>query len=399
MAMLYVARWWTPVENGFAFAYPASHWVLSYEDGLIRRGLIGAIVKLWIPLVKIENVYHIAFTAYGTFLVLLLTTFYALLKSKDKEGRLFRVVLVFSATPATLSLLGRDLGRFDLFLIVILFLCLILLSIDRHTWMIPILMVTAMFIHESFLVLYTPMMLAAMIFMFVWGRRGKKMLGMVVVSAIAVVGAFLILYNFGNPTLEYEEFSRSIQSRAGFTITELSMRECYFSIKDHYTLASSSLFNPGSIANLFAALIILSPAILILLNLWSHAFKNCGPQKRMCQLLFLSTLSGLMVIPIATDYGRWLSAVVFCNFFAIFFLVSRDVIKAEELVEYSGRGRLLLAFISVVYLVFGPLHDWEPFPYQDNIIISALSIIAVLLFDIGFYRQWRSLGRATKAIV
>ena len=177
MAMLFAARWWTPAENGFAFAYPASQWVLSYADGLVRRGLIGTIVKLWIPVVSIENVYHIAFTAYCTFLVLLLVVFYVLLKSKDKDGRLFRLILFFAVTPATLSLLGRDLGRFDLFLIAIFFLCLVLLSLDRHIWMIPILMVTGMFIHESFLTLYTPTIVAAIIFIVAWGKQDKKVLG------------------------------------------------------------------------------------------------------------------------------------------------------------------------------------------------------------------------------
>ena len=398
MAMLFAARWWTPAENGFAFAYPASQWVLSYADGLVRRGLIGTIVKLWIPVVSIENVYHIAFTAYCTFLVLLLVVFYVLLKSKDKDGRLFRLILFFAVTPATLSLLGRDLGRFDLFLIAIFFLCLVLLSLDRHIWMIPILMVTGMFIHESFLTLYTPTIVAAIIFIVAWGKQDKKVLGTAVTSAILVAGAFVVLYRFGTPTLGYEEFARSMQSRAAFTITELSMRECYFGIKDHFLLSSSSLTNAGSIANLFGALLILSPVILVLANLWTHAFRNCGPHKKACTLLLFSSLSGLMVILLATDYGRWLSAVIFCNFFAIFFLVSRDVIKVDELAEYSGgRGALLFVFILLFYLLFGPLHDWEPYPYQNNVIVSALSIIAVLIFDVGFCARWRSVRRGASA--
>jgi len=355
-------------------------------------------VKLWLPIVTIDDVYHSALVAYYTFLVLLLVIFYALLRYKDKDGRLFRLTLFFMVTPATLSLLGRDLGRFDLFLIMTLLLCLVLVSLEKHIWMIPILMITAMFMHESFLILYAPTIVAAAVFVSARGKGTKKLLGTALFSAISVAGAFLILYRFGNPTLGYEEFSRSIQSRAAFYITELSMRECYFSIKDHYTLASSPLYNVGSIANLFTALLILSPAILILLNLWTHALRNCGPHKRACTMLLLATLSGLAVIPLATDYGRWLSAVLFCNFFAIFLLVSKDVIKADDLAEYSGGAfSLLFVFILLTYLLFGPFNDWEPYPYKDNVIISSLAIIAVLLFDIGFYRRWRSLRRAPYA--
>ena len=106
-----------------------------------------------------------------------------------------------------------------------------------------------------------------------------------------------------------------------------------------------------------------------------------------------------MILPIATDFGRWLSGVIFCNFFAIFFLVSKDIIKVEELAEYSGGSfSLLSAFILLTYLFFGPLHDWNPYPYQDNVIYSSLSVIAVLLFDVGFYLRWRSIGRVQVSI-
>jgi hypothetical protein len=219
-----------------------------------------------------------------------------------------------------------------------------------------------------------------------------------VVSTISLVGAFLILYNFGNPAPGYEEFSRLIQSRATFPITELSMRESYYGIKDHFNLASSSLFDAGSLVNFFMALLILSPVILILVNLWTHALSNCGAQRTACKLFFLATLSGLILIPIATDYGRWLSAIVFCNFFAIFFLARKDIIRVNELTEYAGGSfRLLFAVVLMTYLLFGPFHDWEPYPYTDNILYSAFFIILVLLFDVGFLLRWRATRGATFA--
>jgi hypothetical protein len=389
-----ITRWWIPTASGFENMYGASHWVLSYDYGLVRRGLIGTIIKVWMPIVSIEGVHHTALVAFCTFLVLLVVIFYALLKYNDKSGRLFRLVLLFLATPATLSLFARDLGRFDPFLIMILFLCLTLLSLNRHIWLIPILMITGMFIHEAFLILCAPTIVAALIVVYLWDRRDKRTLVTLVFSTISVLGTFLVLYKFGSPTLGYEEFSRLIQSRAAFFITDLSMRECYFSIKDHFQLTSPYFHDPGSIINLAGALLILSPVILILMNLWSHALRNCGEHRGACRLLLLATLSGLMILPIATDFGRWLSGVIFCNFFAIFFFVSRGIIKVEELAEYSG-GSFPLLFVSILltYLLFGPLHDWNPYPYQDNVIYSSLSIIAVLLFDIGFYLRWRSLSR------
>jgi NADH:ubiquinone oxidoreductase subunit 4 (subunit M) len=105
-----------------------------------------------------------------------------------------------------------------------------------------------------------------------------------------------------------------------------------------------------------------------------------------------------MIMLVATDFGRWLSAVVFCNFFAIGFLLRRDVINVEELIEYSGGvSSLLFAGIFLTYLVFGPLHDWNPYPYQHDVISSSLAVVSVLTFDILFWLRWRSLGRAPRS--
>lgn len=396
LTMLGITKWWIPNVRGFEKLYAASHWILSYDYGFIRRGLVGTIMKVWFPIITIEDIHHTALIAYCTFLVFLLIVFYVLLRYKGKNGQLFRLILIFLANPATISMLALDLGRFDLFLIMIMFLSMTLLLLNRHVWLIPILMITAMFIHEGFFILYAPTIVATIIFVYLWDEREKRILATLVFSVIMVVAAFLVLYKYGRPTLGYEEFSSIIQSRSTFGVTELSLRECYFSIIDHYKLASSSLYEAGSIANFFAALLILSPVILILLNLWTHALRNCGAQRIACKLFFLATLSGLMVVPIATDYGRWFSGVIFCNFFAIFFLVIKGIIKIDELAEYTG-GSFKVLFVSIIltYLLFGPLHDWEPYPYKDNLIFSSFSIIIVFLFDIGFYIRWRSLSRGT----
>ena len=391
ITMVGVARWWIPPVWGFENMYGASHWALSYDYGLVRRGLVGAIVKLWMPMVTIEGVRNVALAAYALFLAFLLVIFYVVLRYHDKGGRFLRIILLFIVTPATLALCARDLGRFDLFLTTTMILCLVLVSLRRYLWLIPVLMVAAMFIHESFLILYAPTIGAALLFVYRWENNGRRFLLTLAAATLSVAGAFLLLYKFGNPALGYSEFSRLIQSRATFPITELSMRECYYGLKDHLGLASSSLFDGGSVVNLLMALLILSPFILILVNLWSHALRHCGAHRTACRLLFLATLGGLLLIPIATDYGRWLSAIIFCNFFALFLLIRMDIIKVEELTEYTGGSfPLFFLLLLLTYLLFGPFHDWEPYPYQHHVVYSFLSIISVLIFDIGFSLRWRS---------
>jgi hypothetical protein len=306
---------------------------------------------------------------------------------------LFRLFLLFAATPVTLALCARDLGRFDLVLIMITFACMTLLATKKYLLLVPVLMTAAMFVHESFLVLWTPTLLAAMAALWFWDGRERRVLVTLLCSAAGVAAAFIVLIKFGTPAMGYDDFTSFVQSRADFRITELSMRETYYSFSDHMRLASSSLDDPGSILNLFLALIVLSPAILVLTRLWGRALRNAGANPWPGRLLLVATLSGLVMLPIATDYGRWLSAMIFCNFFVIFFLVKRDVLRVEDLGEFgSGPARLLVLLLVVTYLLFGPLHDWEPYPYRENMIASALTFIAVMLFDIGFLVAGRRAG-------
>ena len=62
--ILGITKWWIPKVQGFEKIYTASHWVLSYDYGFIRRGFVGTIMKIWVPIVTIEDIHHTAFIAY-----------------------------------------------------------------------------------------------------------------------------------------------------------------------------------------------------------------------------------------------------------------------------------------------------------------------------------------------
>src|SRR5947209_19936135 len=111
---------------------------------------------------------------------------------------------------------------------MITFLSFALLSFNRHFWLIPVLMLTAMFVHEGFLILWAPTILAAIIYVYLWEGKKIRTLVTFIASGIVVGCAFVLLYTLGRPGMGYEEFTGFIQSRAAFRLTDLSMRECYY---------------------------------------------------------------------------------------------------------------------------------------------------------------------------
>jgi hypothetical protein len=398
LTMLGVARWWMPRWTEMQNMYSASHWALSYDNGLVRRGLVGTLVKPWMPVVTLSGINLVAAVAYGGFVLLLAAVFYLLLRSKEREGRVTRLLLLFAACPATLSLLAHNIGRFDLFLAALTLVGVILIGDRRFVWLLAPLAVLAMFLHEGFLLLWAPTLLGMMLFLFARDRGDRRMLGALAVSACGVGGAFLALYRYGTPAVAYEEFVRLVQSRADFRVTELSLRECYFSTTDHIGLTLPYFTDPGAMINLAMALLVLSPVALVLGNVWRHALRSGAAPRWATIVLLLATLSGVALFPIATDFGRWLSAMTLCNFYAIFFLFRTGVVSADDLKELShGSFPYLFMLLFLTYLLFGPLHDWMPYPYQDQPVVSALVTIAILLFDVGYVLHARSVRRGDPA--
>jgi hypothetical protein len=259
-------------------------------------------------------------------------------------------------------------------------------------------MVAAMFLHEGFMLLWAPTLVGLMLFLVARDRGDRRALVALVLSVIGVGGAFVVLYRFGTPAVPYEEFVRMVQSRADFHVTELSLRECYFSATDHLGLTLPYFTDPGAMLNLLMALVVLSPVALVLGNIWIQAMRSGGPHRWATILLLASTLSGVALFPIATDFGRWLSAMTLCNFFAVFFLFRTGALSADDLPELSaGSFPYLFVLLFLTYLLFGPLHDWMPYPYQDQPWVSAASTAAILLFDVGYILHARSFRRATPA--
>jgi hypothetical protein len=329
--------------------------------------------------------------------MLLLVVFYRILQKRSWDQGVFRLILFFVVLPTTIAMSVRNLGRFDLFLVLIFFICMIVLTQKKYLWVLPLLMGKAMFIHEGFLVLFVPTLIIAMLLIYIRDGKEPAVLAVMAASVVVVGGSFLLLYGSGNPQMEFEAFSASVQSRAAFQVTELSIRECYYSLADHIALAAPYLTDPGSMVNLLLALIMLSPAFIVLGTLWKHALRRCTSDKRVCQLLMLATWSGLILIPIATDYGRWLSAALFSNFFVIFFFIGRGILKEGDFDELKG-DTFAVPYVIIVlaYLIFGPLNDWNPYPFQDSVLKSSVSLIAVLLFDVGYILRWRSLHPTRK---
>jgi hypothetical protein len=113
MLLDFVLRLPSPLISDFLFA----QWLFSYDRGFIRRGLVGQICHTALGSLCYTKslIEHVALSANLLYMLLLLMLLWRLVRHKISIG-----VLIFCFVLATytggIQFLSRDIGRFDIFL-------------------------------------------------------------------------------------------------------------------------------------------------------------------------------------------------------------------------------------------------------------------------------------------
>lgn len=348
-----------------------THWVLSYENGFISRGLVGTLVKFFHPVVTLDDLYRIITIVYGLFLFILIFSLFTIMKKENNNIYLYMLVLFFTVNPGTLTMYSNapDFGRFDTFMIIITVICLVLLANNKFVWIITFLMGAAVFIHEAFILMYAPVILAAMLFIIFWEKKNKSYITLFISSIVVLIVSFVINYLFGKPGLEYWRFVSIVQSGVEFPVhKEMIRMEYYYTIKDHFKFVLSNLSMHEFRINIIGTIIILFPTFFMFSYIWRHILLSYRKHKFLFILLILSTMTVFGLFIIGNDYGRWLSTFIFCNFMLIFFLIYKGIINTEELGKGIDRLIWSLYIIQMIlYVIIGPMHEVSPFPFINDL--------------------------------
>jgi hypothetical protein len=385
-----VTVWWVPSLPGFDSLYSATQWLVSYRLGFVRRGLVGTILGNFFPQVGMNVIYHAGLAIYCVLVAVTLTIFYRLLRFKDKNSVLFRAMMLILATPATLSFLARWIGSFDQINLLVSVLCLVALSTERLLWSIPVMMAAAMLVHEGFLAMFAPTLLAAIVFKYLAGGRERRFKILFICCFAAVWASFALLYAFDVPH-RFPDLFAALQSRATFIVPEMAARELCFRLRDHFAFASSYFSEPAYIISLAASLVVLSPLLMIIARFWVRFLKRHGGDGRLFTLLPQATLTPFALTVFAIDVGRWISAFFLCNVLLFFFLVANDGVDVDELTEFSAPS-ISLPFLALIalYLFIGPFHTVYPYPFREDFVVSFVAVSSAILMDVSLYLRWRT---------
>ncbi len=324
-----------------------SYWIKGYyyvnyfDLGFIKRGLVGTIIKITnLPLYLSPSTLVLSFHIF--FVILLGVIFWILAKRSFSNYKFKDKVFYYSMfllSPVLFLRIGYDIGRMDLFLLIITLFAIISIQNKYSTFLgnslfISICISTQLLIHDASLLFYTPLIVCFYFYEYSNLISQKFKTVIIIFSIPILIGALLL--NFGKYELGPIQLEQYLQNIS----TELSgsmQMELTNTFKQNATAGLGLLTFKGFLGGNYLITIYYAFLLFILFRF-----------VKLANYLKLSVFSPLLVSFIAMDHTRYLAiSAVCCN---LIFLIA-----AKESQLFSPEKFRLGFYIFFVFIFFlGP---------------------------------------------
>lgn len=352
--------------NFLCTRWQAHQLVVNYSYGFIKRAFLGTIVDLIVQrsglsfvkvLIYFMDVEELIFAvSFMTFLL------YLIFHYKDK--RLNLMVLMFFST-GIMSFYFMDWGEPDLIMFSLTLLSVLLIIRRKALWLVPVMMVTCVLIHEGF-VLLTFATVVGLLFYRAVSEEDKAsrryMFGVLIATCIICGCLFFYLYFFTSRAITVP--SEVILDKSA---TLLGFPETYRGdlLYTYYGegVPGSAMWVDGAptiefwsrFLSFIAAMVALLPVFYGKCRILKEALTKEKNKWKKLSYVFLSlqfVLTLLMVI-VHTDLGRWVCAIVLQEFLTLFalYMIGDKIIK-NAFIKTVKCNAISLAYVLILFTVF-----------------------------------------------
>lgn len=359
-------------------------YALSYRLGFISRGFIGSILRLAFPMLTYKEIYIYIFINILLLCALCVAMMHMILvRSMDehRDGIIF-LLFLFLANPGAISFLfyWGNYGRFDMFLVMNLFITAMIIISGRGLLAIPVLASFAMLVHQGYTFQYYPAVLA-MLFYCGFVQKKKYAKASFGVTLVVPCILFLVLQFFAKINYTYEETLEMIDLTTDlpgvfFTQDMMIKIEYYTGVFKTFVVFVKEPFARNVIKTLPYFLFLL-PMIKIITDIWK-SFCKAHKSILVKFIPWFVLIAQLPLYVLTCDYGRDYSALVICNFVMIFVLYCIDAkgIRdgVNELAIKVNNNKAYYAFVLVLCVSLGKFGAAEIGDLGNRIYTVAMSI-------------------------
>ncbi|MEP3331360.1 hypothetical protein [Sedimentitalea sp.] len=301
----------------FPIPYPAGLFAINYDQGVIKRALVGSILFPGDSPISYATIVLVSLAIFLFLLFLLATTAAQILRSHPE---LFLIVLLY-ASSFSVVFLASTTGYFDHILLIVAFLSVLPTSVKLRILSVLILGSVAIFIHEAAIVMVMPVMYFSMYL------KLKSFGFKVVLPVVAIVGAIHVgltywVANCGILSVEEAETLReSLQARADFELIDLPFQV----LSTTPAMESLHTFRTiNTIAHVDSIIVVL-PVLAPLLAVTFIALRQGAADSATIVSAAAAALSPIALRFFGYDIHRW-DSIALCTTYLTLSIVLREIL-------------------------------------------------------------------------
>lgn len=354
--------------------YNSTLYSFSYKYGFISRGFIGSCYHFLnriipIDLMTYDSLY--AFSIIATIVLLIVIfIFYYYCLSKCSSNNLHNVrmlIVFFSVFTFSNFWTPENLGRIDIYFIIILFVSVILIIEDKCAWLVIPLVGICMCIHQGFTFTNANLILVLLFFKAMTSKEQsvRKKYLVYFLLTFAVVSILFLFFEFFSHISDTSIVEELISTSKNLSKSGNDYNE---TILNHEILGQGVFedeiqYHIINLRELPFFLIVFCPYIIISIMFFKRLLK--GEKGRNLLGYLAVVLGALTLLPemiLKVDYGRYAYYVFFYYILVTISLVimnDNKTIRTIEEVKGIINNKISFAKILIVYpLIFMPFSDW-----------------------------------------
>lgn len=372
--------------------YMQVNYVIDYSSGFGPRKLIGSILNLLVPGDNVNFAHVIVFLVVANALVIALASSVIgnFIKSTLSIGntKIYYFALLMCAVyivgPFGLQYLfhNENFGRMDLFIIACCFIFISITHTKRPLFYLSsaILMVASCLIHQIFVCVFLPLFCAVYIYRIFKADHWRKEATYGVLSMGVLTMIFMCIQFFPPNIYSLSEIVPILQSKTDLSIDKMAVFYEYYAPISHHLFEYVPMYIDRLIISFVTSLLILSPLLYLLVIFWEGVI-NSSDNKKYRLTIRLINDAFLLSIPafICTiDHGRWISALITCQFMIIGWLIynnDNNVIVATKDFMAKVKSHPFLSVMFIVYMGSVDCYEAGPFLPLGKTVYNILTTI------------------------
>ncbi|MCQ0090476.1 hypothetical protein [Roseovarius sp. M141] len=344
----------------FPIPYPAGLFAINYDQGIIKRALVGSILFPGDTPISYATIALVSVVIFLVLLFLLAATSAQILRSHPE---LFLIVLLYTSSFGVVFLASTT-GYFDHILLIFAFLSVLPTGAIFRILSVLLLGGIAIFVHEAAIVMVMPVMYFAM---YLTLKSFGLKVSLPIVAIVVAIHAGLTYWvgNYGILSVEEVKMLReTLQARADFELIDLPFQvlSTIPAIESQHTLRTIN-----TIAHVDSIIVVL-PVLAPLLAVTFLALKQGAAGSTTIVFATAAALSPIAMRAFGHDVHRW-DSFALCTTYLTLSIVLREVLGPNPVRLAWQRITPCLIVLLIVgastsaYLFLG--QDIRGFPFLD----------------------------------